>query len=330
MEHSDFYSVLGVPSSATQADIKKAYHRLALMHHPDRNPGDAKAAERFRIISEAYQFLSDEGKRAAYDMKTRGYQYYEPIAHVEYMVADVDVQKVKLNEEVELTFSFPAEGRFFKKPVLHDWEITAGPTVAHRYIWKDGSSVKETVLHYTVCPIRTGLLKIPSASINFNRHPVVSNSLQVEVKANQCYFKSAEEAGSKPYHVLMHRTSVTSTSVYRKTIIHQRVVLLPRSELAAWYHKVGRTMKILFALLGGAWALVNGHNFFLGMMTGSLVAGVNVHLMYRLMGIKSVFYYAHHHPIVLEYEACGYKLGPEPNDGLFGPKRWTLIKSLFY
>ena len=66
-QNKDFYAVLGVSASATQDEIKKQYRKLAAKHHPDKNPNDAKAAERFKEISEAYQVLSDETKRKQYD-----------------------------------------------------------------------------------------------------------------------------------------------------------------------------------------------------------------------------------------------------------------------
>ena len=63
----DYYAVLGVPASATQDEIKKQYRKLAAKHHPDKNPNDPKAAERFKEISEAYQVLGDAEKRKQYD-----------------------------------------------------------------------------------------------------------------------------------------------------------------------------------------------------------------------------------------------------------------------
>src|SRR6187431_2582000 len=65
----DFYEVLGVPKNASEEEIKKAYRKLAMKHHPDRNQGDAsQAAEaRFKEAKEAYEMLSDADKRAAYD-----------------------------------------------------------------------------------------------------------------------------------------------------------------------------------------------------------------------------------------------------------------------
>ena len=71
MAAKDFYQVLGVPDSASQADIKKAYRRLAKQHHPDANPNNPKAAERFKEISEAHSILSDAEKRKQYDQMRR-------------------------------------------------------------------------------------------------------------------------------------------------------------------------------------------------------------------------------------------------------------------
>ncbi len=63
----DYYKVLDVPKTATEAEIKKAYRRLAMKYHPDRNPGDQEAEERFKEAKEAYEVLTDAQKRAAYD-----------------------------------------------------------------------------------------------------------------------------------------------------------------------------------------------------------------------------------------------------------------------
>jgi DnaJ domain len=63
----DYYGLLGVPDDATTAQIKKAYRKLARQHHPDTNPGDTAAADRFKAITEAYEVLTDPARRQAYD-----------------------------------------------------------------------------------------------------------------------------------------------------------------------------------------------------------------------------------------------------------------------
>ena len=67
MAKRDFYKVLDVPRNATEAEIKKAYRRLAMKYHPDRNPNDREAEERFKEAKEAYEVLSEANKRAVYD-----------------------------------------------------------------------------------------------------------------------------------------------------------------------------------------------------------------------------------------------------------------------
>lgn len=77
----DHYRTLGLPLEATQQDIKKAYRRLAMQHHPDRNGGDPESEERLKEINEAYRILGDEDKRRRYDIQSRphfeNYIFYE-------------------------------------------------------------------------------------------------------------------------------------------------------------------------------------------------------------------------------------------------------------
>src|SRR5574340_481138 len=67
MSKRDYYETLGVNRDASEEDLKKAYRRLAMKHHPDRNPDNPKAEEQFKEAKEAYETLSDPDKRTAYD-----------------------------------------------------------------------------------------------------------------------------------------------------------------------------------------------------------------------------------------------------------------------
>jgi molecular chaperone DnaJ len=67
MAKQDFYEILGISKSATQAEIKKGYRKMAIKYHPDKNPDDKTAEENFKKAAEAYEILSDENKKARYD-----------------------------------------------------------------------------------------------------------------------------------------------------------------------------------------------------------------------------------------------------------------------
>src|SRR3569832_2972432 len=67
MAKRDYYEILGDPRNASEAELKKAYRRLAMKHHPDRNHDDKKAEEHFKEAKEDYEVLTDARKRAAYD-----------------------------------------------------------------------------------------------------------------------------------------------------------------------------------------------------------------------------------------------------------------------
>ena len=76
MAKRDFYEILGVSKTATADEIKKAYRKTAMQFHPDRNPGDKAAEEKFKEAAEAYEILSDGDKKAKYDRY--GHQAFGP------------------------------------------------------------------------------------------------------------------------------------------------------------------------------------------------------------------------------------------------------------
>lgn len=76
MDYKDYYKILGVERKAKAEDIRSAYRKLAMKYHPDKNPGDKKAEDKFKEINEAYQVLSDDAKRAKYDQLGSAYSNF--------------------------------------------------------------------------------------------------------------------------------------------------------------------------------------------------------------------------------------------------------------
>ncbi len=77
MEFKDYYSVLGVPKTASEEDIKKAFRKLARQHHPDLNPGDKASEAKFKDLNEANEVLGDPEKRKKYDELGANWRAYE-------------------------------------------------------------------------------------------------------------------------------------------------------------------------------------------------------------------------------------------------------------
>jgi DnaJ-class molecular chaperone len=116
MSFKDYYEVLGVDRGANQEEIKKAFRRLALRYHPDRNPQNQKQSEeRFKEINEAYQVLIDESRRREYDYltgnATRRAWYYEMQKAFHSDVARDDILEAFLRELATLGIYVDIAGR---------------------------------------------------------------------------------------------------------------------------------------------------------------------------------------------------------------------------
>ena len=77
MEYKDYYKILGVSKSADEKEIKSAFRKLARQYHPDKNPGDKAAEDKFKEINEAYEVLSNPENRSLYDRLGSNYHRYK-------------------------------------------------------------------------------------------------------------------------------------------------------------------------------------------------------------------------------------------------------------
>jgi len=132
----DYYEILGVSRTATKTEIKKAYRKLAMKYHPDRNPGDKEAEEKFKLINEAYQVLSDDEKRAVYDrygkegLEGRGYRTDFDFSDIFDMFNDIfgggfnyeeDLTPYDLDKAIEITLEFEEAAYGVSKTIENEY-----------------------------------------------------------------------------------------------------------------------------------------------------------------------------------------------------------------
>ena len=143
----DYYEVLQISKNATEAEIKKAYRKLALKYHPDRNQGDKEAEEKFKMVNEAYQVLSDPKKRAIYDrygyegLQNNGFSGFSDISEsdlydiFESFFGDIggfdfgfsskkNVQKYPLDIQIEIEIEFYEAVFGCKKDISYEYFAT--------------------------------------------------------------------------------------------------------------------------------------------------------------------------------------------------------------
>lgn len=159
MTYKDYYAILGVPRDATQEEIKRAYRRLALKYHPDRNPGNKEAEEKFKEISEAYEVLSDPEKRYVYDtygysgLKSSGYKGFEDISDIFKTFSDI----------FEEFFDFSFEEKFHTRP-RNGADLTYEVVLDFEDLFRD-KKVNLEIEKFEICEFCKGLGYDPEKGI---------------------------------------------------------------------------------------------------------------------------------------------------------------------
>jgi len=154
----DYYRILGVPEAAGAEEIKRAYRRLALQYHPDRNPGDPRAEERFKELSEAYAVLVDPAKRREYDAFRQARARQEPFRGRAWTQEDLfrdlfsNSRSADLFEELGREFSrlgFRFDDRFFRdtffggRAIFFGGVVIFGPFGVRRMVFRPGRDTVE-------------------------------------------------------------------------------------------------------------------------------------------------------------------------------------------
>jgi len=310
MANKDFYALLGVPRGCSPEDIKRAFRQMAMKYHPDKNPGrEAEAV--FLELREAYETLSDAGRRRRYDAGLDTPARFTRAAVRHRFTAALDRDRAGVAEEIRLSFTYTGEGRYFLRPDLKDFFLTGPPFVSFGKTVIDGVEVKETTLTYIIAPLATGTLAIGSARIRIDDKAYTSQPLHVSVHASGCYFSPGRPADGSPYRYGMHYEAVTGSEKRRLMKNVNHTVLIPRSHHAAVIHGIGRGLKIASAAWGMALCIHLRVSVFAGAVGGLLFGGAACHLFYLIAGVRSRFRYAKRYPVVQGYLSKGYRSGSD-------------------
>lgn len=317
----DYYRILGVDPKAPVDELKKAYHKLAFVYHPDKNSGDKEAEEHFKVISEAYEILRDERRRKHYDLTYSDaffpiYAHFHPEEIEHYFIVRLSEMRVKLNEEFTVTFSYSGEGRLFRKPSFKNFFMAGNPFVSFRQVLIDGVKVKETSLKYVLAPLTTGDIIIEPASIKINHETFFTDQISVQVSENKCHYTEGRIADGTPLEYALHFETPSGTRQNRWLHRQDHILLVPRSHYAEVYHRIGFWMKIIYSIWGAATAAYFGFNIFLGFLAGSLFGSACCYGMYAIAGVRSKFFSTDSNEMVQEYFDRGYRRGRSTGSSL--------------
>jgi hypothetical protein len=307
----DFYKILGVSRGAGAEDIKRAFRKLAMLYHPDKNPGNQEAAAFFREMREAYETLHDGEKRRRYDARV-AFMDFAPAPELNHVfTASFDRETVRVNDEVRLSFTYTGEGRVFLRPPLDGFFLTGPPFVSFAKARLGGVDVKETTLTYIVAPLRTGPLTVGEASIRIDHKLYATRPLSIQVSPNRCYYSRRKPADGRPFKYRMHYEAVQGSDKQRTLKNVNHTVLIPRSHYAAVNHGIGRAIKLGSVLWGMALCLRIEVAVAWGLVGGLLFGGAACNLFYLVTGIRPRFYYSRRYPLVQGYLEKGYRSGPD-------------------
>lgn len=308
MERS-YYEILEVPANASYEDIKRAYRRLALLHHPDRSKGKTDHSVFFLEIKEAYETLIDPVRRQEYDRRK---VIKEPDANFRFsFFAFADQSVVPCFEELRISFTFTGDGRFFKKPDFINFFVTGVPYVSVRKVFQSDTEVKETTLSYIVCPMHTGSLVIDRAAVKIRNKSYFTEPLKIQVTESKCFFTKNKTANGKPYKYPMFYEATVGADKVRLLKNFGHTVLIPRSAYAQLYHRITKGLKLVMMIWGIILCILIKKNLVIGALIGLAFGGLMGNILYFIAGVKPVFRFASQFKTVKDYHEKGYQTGTD-------------------
>lgn len=326
------YHILQINSNASVDEIKKAYRLLAKRYHPDYNPNDKTAHEKFLEVTVAYETLSNNSLRSAYDKTLLGAVANANHIDVDYYLhVTSNASIVKCCEEFELTFTYAGDGRYLKKPPLNSFIIASKPYVDFRQFNIKGHSVKETSLTYTLSAPSEGTFKIGAASIKIQNKTYQSIPLYIAVKPTTCFYtKKKLIADGAPLKFKLYNKSQggSTTNRYAETLAH--TILIPRSQKAQWLHNAGSVLKIVFAIWGALLTAKLSVTVFAGAIAGSFYGAACCYALYYFNGVRSKFFTSHKHIVVKEYIGKGFKIYESMIDGTKIQRVFSYLIKMLY